>query len=71
MKEGNAIWGTACQNAAYLAASCDLKPQFRATTGRRSAIREIASLKRCDVAFAFGRPLSPRLSLMTSEQKSL
>ena len=29
----NAIWETACRNAAYLAAICDLKLRFRATTG--------------------------------------
>ena len=60
-KEANAIWGTACQNAAYLAAICDLKLRFRATTGGRGAISEIALLKRCDFAFAFGRPLGARL----------
>ena len=56
-KEANAIWGIGCQNAAYLAAICDLKLRFRATTRGRGAIWEIALLKRCDVAFAFGRPL--------------
>ena len=38
MKEANAIWGTACQNTAHLAAICDLKLRFRATTGSRGAI---------------------------------
>ena len=36
--------GIACQNAAYLAAICDLELRFRATTGGRVAIREIAQL---------------------------
>ena len=35
------------------------KTRFRATTGRRVAIWEIAYPKRCDFAFAFGRPLRP------------
>ena len=48
----------ACQNAAYLAAICDLELRFRATTGGRGAILESAWLKRCEFACAFGRPLS-------------
>ena len=52
------IWEIACQNAAYLAAICDLELRFGATTGGRVAIWEIAELKRCDFAYAFGRPLS-------------
>ena len=47
------IWGAACQNAVYLAAICDLE-----LAPCRVAIWEIAQLKRCDFAFAFGRPLS-------------
>ena len=46
-----------CQNAAYLVAICDLELRFRATTGGKAAIWEIALLKRCDFVFAFGRPL--------------
>ena len=36
------MWGAACQNAAYLAAICYLELRFRATTGGRLAIWEIA-----------------------------
>ena len=42
LKGRNAIWGIACQNAAYLAAICDSELRFRATTGGRAAIWEIA-----------------------------
>ena len=38
----NAVWGAACENAGYLAAICDLKLRFSATTGGRGAIWEIA-----------------------------
>ena len=37
-KAANAISGIACQNAAYLAAICDLELGFEATTGGRVAI---------------------------------
>ena len=36
----------------YLAAICDVELRFRATTGGRVAICEIAYLKRCHFAFA-------------------
>ena len=36
------IWEIACQNAAYLAAICDLKLRFSAATGGRGVIWEIA-----------------------------
>ena len=42
MEEANAMLGTACQNAAYLAAICDLELRFRASTRGRVAIWEIA-----------------------------
>ena len=45
------------QNAACLAAICDLELRFTATTRGRGAMKEIAPLKWCDFAFAFGRPL--------------
>ena len=40
-KEANAIWGSARQNAAYLAAICDFKLRLSATTVGRGAIWEI------------------------------
>ena len=40
-KEANAIWETACQNAAYPAVICDLELRFRATTHGRGAIWEL------------------------------
>ena len=49
--------GLACQNTAYLGAICDLELRFRATTWGRDAIWEITELKRCNFAFALGRPL--------------
>ena len=60
---------TACQDAAYLAAICDLKLRFRATTGGKGAIWEIAQLKRCN--FAFGRPLpkGPSHTKFTTDSK--
>ena len=36
------IWEIACQNAAYAAAICELELRFRAATGGRGAIWEIA-----------------------------
>ena len=57
--QANAIWGIACQNAAYLAAIRDLKLRFGATTGGRGANWEIAQLKSCGFACALGRPLRP------------
>ena len=42
----NAIWPTACQNAAYLAAIRDLELRFAATTWGRGAIWEVASTNR-------------------------
>ena len=41
--EANAIWGSACQNAAYLAAIRELKLRFSATTGGRGAIGKLRS----------------------------
>ena len=38
----DAISGIACQNAAFLAAICDLQLRFGAATGDRGAIWELA-----------------------------
>ena len=38
-------FGGLCQNAAHLAVICELELRFRATTGGRVAIWEIAKLK--------------------------
>ena len=40
-------------------AICDFKLQFRVNTRRRGGMSEIAQLKRCELEFAFGRPLRP------------
>ena len=53
-KEANTIWGTACQNAAYVVAIRDLELRLRGTTRGRGAIWEVALLKRYDFAFVCG-----------------
>ena len=56
MKEANAIWGTACQNAAYLAAICDLKLRF-ADTGGGVRFGKLPGQTAAILRLRFGRPL--------------
>ena len=42
MRSGGPVWGIACQNAAYLAAMCDLELRLRVTAEGRVAIWENA-----------------------------